>query len=177
MLAVVVALAAGAPVVVEVYACPTAGLTAVTVDFFLLNLNVVDERLSTMWWPQIEYVNTAEPTITNQSLEILPSGHVKYTMGLTSTFRADLDLRRFPFDRQSLDVRIQSFIYDASRLRFQPSGQKPCWAAGRTQSGVDVASANGPARTASGWLRRPASSITTRACRTSSSGTRHRVRS
>jgi hypothetical protein len=164
ILAVVVALAAGAPVVAEVYAPPTAGLTTVTVDFFLLNLNVVDEkaetfdadlylefewddprlahdgpeeqlfadgavdeRLSTMWWPQIEYVNTAEPTITNQSLEIFPSGHVKYTMGLTSTFRADLDLRRFPFDRQSLDVRIQSFIYDSSRLRFQPSGQKPGW--------------------------------------------------
>jgi hypothetical protein len=123
LLAAVVALSAGCPAFAEVYAPPNAGLTTVTVDFFLLNLNAVDERdetfdadlyleyqwddprlahdgpeeqlfadgavderLSSMWWPQIEYVNTAEPTITNQSLEILPSGHVKYTVGLTSRF-------------------------------------------------------------------------------------------
>lgn len=33
-----------------------------------------------MWWPQIEFVNTAEPIITNQLLEIFPSGHVKHTV-------------------------------------------------------------------------------------------------
>jgi len=164
LLAAVVALSVGCPAHAEVYAPPNAGLTTVTVDFFLLNLNAVDERdetfdadlyleyewddprlahngpeeqlfadgavderLSSMWWPQIEYVNTAEPTITNQTLEILPSGHVKYTVGLTSRFRAHMDLRRFPFDRQTLDVRIQSFIYDASRLLLRPADARPGW--------------------------------------------------
>ncbi len=87
----------------------------------------VEERLTTMWWPQIEYVNTSEPTITNQSLEIFPSGRVKYTAGLTTTFRAGLDLRRFPFDRQTLSVRIRSFLYEASRVCFVPAARPPGW--------------------------------------------------
>jgi hypothetical protein len=164
ILAIIVALCVVTPASAEVYAPPDADTTTVTVDFFLLNLNAVDEkaetfdadlylefewddprlahdsieeqlfadgaveeRLSSMWWPQIEYINTAEPTITNQSLEIFPSGHVKHTVGLTSTFRADLDLRRFPFDRQTLEVRIQSFLYDASRLRLVPAAKPPGW--------------------------------------------------
>ena len=162
-LAIVFAIAV-TPVSAQVYAPPAEGVTTVTVDFFLLNLDLVDEknetfdadlylefewddprlahdgseerlfadaavddRLTTMWWPQIEYVNTAKPTITNQSLEIFPSGRVKYTVGMTSTFRADLDLRRFPFDRQHLDVRIQSFLYDSDRVRLVPSAQPPGW--------------------------------------------------
>lgn len=149
----------------QVFAPPFEGVNMVSVDFFLLNLDVVDEkdetfdadlyiefewddprlahdgsdellyadaavdeRFTTMWWPQIEYVNTAEPTITNQSLEIFPGGHVKYTVGMTCTFRADLDLRRFPFDSQRLDVRIQSFLYDGSRLEFVPALRPPGWA-------------------------------------------------
>jgi hypothetical protein len=123
LLSVIVAVCAVVPASAEVYAPPAAGTTTVTVDFFLLNLDIVDdkdetfdadlylefewddarlahdgteeqlyaddavsERLSSMWSPQIEYVNTARPTITNQSLEIFPSGHVKHTVGLTSTF-------------------------------------------------------------------------------------------
>ena len=160
----VLALLAATSASAQVYAPPQSGVTTVTVDFFLLNLDsvsekdetfdadlyleyewddprlahnggeeqlfadaAVDERLKTMWWPQIEYVNTSEPTITNQSLEIFPSGHVKHTVGLTTTFRANLDLRRFPFDRQRLDVRIQSFLYDADRVRLIPSASQPSW--------------------------------------------------
>ena len=148
----------------QVYAPPTEGLTTVSVDFYLLNLDAVDEKnetfdadlylefewddprlshdgteeqlfadaavdekLTTMWWPQIEYVNTSEPTITNQSLEIFPNGHVKYTVGLTTTFRTGLDLRRFPFDRQVLNVRLQSFLYDSARVALVPAAKPPGW--------------------------------------------------
>jgi hypothetical protein len=164
LVATIVAILACPPLFAQVYAPPAAGLTTVTVDFFLLNLNSVDERnetfdadlyiefdwddprlvhdgreeqlfadaavdekLTTMWWPQVEYVNTAEPTITNQSLEIFPSGHVKYTVGLTSTFRTGLDVRRFPFDAQVLTVRLQSFLYDSDRLRLVPAARPPGW--------------------------------------------------
>ena len=159
-----VAVLAATSVTAQVYAPPTDELTTVTVDFYLLNLDsvdeksetfdadlylefewddsrtrhdgseeqlfadaAVDEKLTTMWWPQIEYVNTSEPTITNQSLEIFPSGHVKYTVGLTTTFRTGLDLRRFPFDRQVLTVRLQSFLYDAARVALVPAAKPPSW--------------------------------------------------
>ena len=43
---------------------------------------------------------------------------MRYELGVTATFRADLDLRRFPFDRQTLAVRIQSFIWTDDQLVF-----------------------------------------------------------
>lgn len=182
--AVLVALLS-APVSAQVYAPPAAGLTTVAVDFFLLNLNAVDERnetfdadlylefewddprlahegaeeqlfadaavdekLTTMWWPQIEYVNTAEPTITNQSLEIFPTGHVKYTVGLTSSFRTGLDLRRFPFDTQVLCVRLQSFLYDANRVRLVPAARAPGWEREGTYEALRVAGVTAESREA-----------------------------
>ncbi len=87
------------------------------------------EQLKAMWWPQLEFVNTAQPEVTNRALDISPDGAVRYELGLTAEFRADLDLRRFPFDRQTLAVRIQSFIWtddqmvfvaDRTRLGFNP---------------------------------------------------------
>jgi len=78
----------------------------------------VEEKLKEIWWPQIEFVNTAEPTITNQVLAIYPDGQVGLVFGLTASFRTDFDLRRFPFDRQDLAIRIQSFGHDAEKLRF-----------------------------------------------------------
>lgn len=183
LLITLVATLAAASATAQVYAPPGDGLTTVTVDFFLLNLDVVDEkdetfdadlyvefewddprlahdgteeqlfadtavdeRLSSMWWPQIEYVNTAEPTITNQSLEIFPSGHVKHTVGLTSTFRANLDLRRFPFDRQMLEVRLQSFLYLAERVRVVPAAQPPGWEHDSTYEELRVVGVEAEAR-------------------------------
>lgn len=77
-----------------------------------------EEKLKEIWWPQIEFVNTSEPEITNQVLAIAPDGEVGLVYGLTSTFRTDFDLRRFPFDRQKLAIQIQSFVSDATKLRF-----------------------------------------------------------
>src|SRR5262245_47083967 len=75
-------------------------------------------RLSEMWWPGIEFVNTAQPAITNRALEISPDGTVRYLIGVTSDFRANLDLRRFPFDRQTLEVRIESFLWNEGEMVF-----------------------------------------------------------
>lgn len=128
----------------------------VSVRFFLLNLNRVDEKnetfeadiyigfrwkderlkhggkeplffaedaarakLEEIWSPQVEFVNTAKPDITNEVLNIEPDGTVFLQMGLTSEFRADFDLRRFPFDHQHLDVVISSFAYTANDLVFE----------------------------------------------------------
>jgi len=76
------------------------------------------EQLKQMWWPEIEFVNTAAPEVTNRALEISPDGSVRYELGVTGDFRADLDLRRFPFDRQTLAVRIQSFIWTVDQMVF-----------------------------------------------------------
>ncbi len=78
------------------------------------------EKLGEIWWPQIEFVNTSEARITNQILEIQPDGSVQYIMGVSAKYREQFDLRRFPFDRQELNVQIQSFAFDKSEVLFQP---------------------------------------------------------
>ena len=79
------------------------------------------DKLEEIWSPQLEFVNTSKPEITNENLKIMPDGSVELSMGLTSEFRTDLDLRRFPLDRQRLAVRVTSFAYDANALVFAPN--------------------------------------------------------
>lgn len=66
-------------------------------------------RLTEIWWPDLEFVNTATPQITNRTLSVHSDGTVEYRLGISSNFRAKLDLRRFPFDDQILEIRMQSF--------------------------------------------------------------------
>ena len=84
--------------------------------------NAAELKLREIWWPQLELVNTGMPSITNRSLTIYPDGRVQYVMGITASFRSDLDLRRFPFDRQVLEVRIQSFLFQDNVLVFRDAG-------------------------------------------------------
>lgn len=77
------------------------------------------DKLEEIWSPQIEFVNTSRPEVTNENLAIMPDGSVILTMGLTSTFRTDLDLRRFPLDRQRLRITISSFTYEDKDVVFE----------------------------------------------------------
>ena len=43
---------------------------------------------------------------------------------MTATFRSDLDLRRFPFDRETLEVRIQSFSWTRDQMIFVPDRER-----------------------------------------------------
>ena len=78
------------------------------------------EQLQTMWWPQLEFINTGTPDVANRTLDIAPDGSVTYKLSVTATFRSDLDLRKFPFDRETLEVRIQSFTWTRDQMIFVP---------------------------------------------------------
>ncbi len=113
------------------------------------------EQIGKMWWPQIEFVNTGQPEITNRRLEIYPDGTVDYDIGLTSRFRAHMDLRRFPFDRQGLDVRIQSFAWTAEQLEFVPDETGMDFSPESTFEGLLVTGVSGAAHQSehAGWGR------------------------
>lgn len=83
-----------------------------------------EDKLSEIWWPDIEFVNTSQPQITNRSLEIDPDGTVSYLLGVSAQFRSNLNLRRFPFDMQNLEIKIQSFLWQNNMLRFVPDKNK-----------------------------------------------------
>lgn len=111
------------------------------------------ERLRTMWWPQLEFVNTADPTITNRALQIAPDGTVRYRLGLTSEFRSNLDLRRFPFDTQTLEVRVESFTWTDDEMVFVPDAGHIGFNAESTFEGLAVTHATAEIRRSEivGW--------------------------
>lgn len=83
-----------------------------------------EEKIEEIWWPEIEFVNAATPQITNRTLMIHPDGTVEYHLGVSATFRTRLNLRRFPFDRQELRIRLQSFLWDKNSVMFTAPAKK-----------------------------------------------------
>ncbi len=113
------------------------------------------EKLKEIWWPQIEFVNTSHPEITNTSLTIHPDGRAVLDYAVSATFRSNLNLKRFPFDEQTLDVRVQSFLYEAQNVVFKaPPGEAGFQASGHYEgfkiSGVD---AKVVLQEANGWIK------------------------
>ncbi|MCX6357964.1 MAG: hypothetical protein NT045_08855 [Candidatus Aureabacteria bacterium] len=97
-----------------------------------------EDKLGEIWWPEIEFVNAALPQITNRSLIIKPDGTVEYNLGASTTFRSKLNLRRFPFDEQSLAVRLQSFLWDDQMVRFVPDPKHLGYSPGETFDDLNV---------------------------------------
>lgn len=113
------------------------------------------DKLKEIWWPQIEFINASSPEVTNLSLEIQPDGKVLLNYALSSTFRSELDLKRFPFDTQTLSVQVASFLYAPPDLVFKANpGQTGLQNSGHYEGfkvlGVDAESL---LQQASGWLK------------------------
>jgi hypothetical protein len=111
------------------------------------------DRLQEIWWPDLEFVNTASPDITNRTLYIHADGTVHYRLGLSSTFRADLDLKRFPFDEQDLMVKIQSFEADRSLVVLHPKQEQLGFDTDDDYAGLSIQTVEAEAHVASvaGW--------------------------
>lgn len=80
------------------------------------------EKLSEIWSPDLEIQNEVEQRQTESiELTILSDGSVDYEERFGATLHAEFDLRRFPFDHQTLDIELQSFTWDGSELSFVPN--------------------------------------------------------
>lgn len=98
----------------------------------------VDELLKRIWRPDIEFVNAAAPQLKNRSVSILADGTVDYSIGVTCTFRNRFSFGRFPFDRQTMEVRIESFIYGEDTLVFVPDAARSGFTGGDTCDDLSV---------------------------------------
>ena len=66
-------------------------------------------RLTTMWSPDIGLANLrGQPTRESRSLRLYPDGRVVLLRRVAGTFGSKLDVQRFPFDRQRLQVELVS---------------------------------------------------------------------
>lgn len=73
----------------------------------------------TVWWPDIEFVNAAGGgELDRHWLQIREDGQVAYTARFSATVTSGMDLRRFPFDRQSLVIPMESYFYTAEDVVF-----------------------------------------------------------
>lgn len=68
--------------------------------------------LDKIWHPAIEMVNFKSSTNSDTSVNILPDGTVEAQERFSKTLSSGLTLQKFPFDRQSLQVVLESLQYD-----------------------------------------------------------------
>lgn len=79
------------------------------------------ERLDQIWWPDVTLENAqGERQVEKRELQVSAAGLVTYSERFSATFSADLDLSRFPFDEQHLEVRASSFAWDRSAVQLVP---------------------------------------------------------
>lgn len=87
--------------------------------------HAVEAELDEIWWPNLEIENEeGSRQVEGRALAIDPDGSVEYTERFDAKFHAEVDLRRFPFDRQTFDVQIESFSWSEDYLVFEPLPEK-----------------------------------------------------
>jgi hypothetical protein len=79
-----------------------------------------DAMIKQIWWPQMDFLNEVSRQNNNTSLYVHANGTVQYSLGITASFRTALDYRRFPFDRQTLNIQIDSFQWNKDKVIFVP---------------------------------------------------------
>jgi hypothetical protein len=84
-----------------------------------------EEKLSEIWSPDPELENEVEQRQTESTeLRILPDGTVEYEERFGAKINAELDLARFPFDVQDLELEFQSFLWDQGDSVFVPNEEQ-----------------------------------------------------
>jgi len=78
-------------------------------------------RLGDIWHPDIRGINVrTQHRVLGETLRIDDAGNVHYEKQLLGTFSSRFDLRDFPFDIQTLRMRMASLRYGPHTVRFVP---------------------------------------------------------
>jgi hypothetical protein len=83
------------------------------------------DQLQDMWSPEIYAANlVGDGTVNEPILTIFSDGRVTYEARVSGTFKTPMQLRRFPFDEQALQIQIESAFWDASEVKlFERDGE------------------------------------------------------
>jgi hypothetical protein len=83
-----------------------------------------DSSLDKIWHPAIEMVNSKASSTSDTTVEILPDGTVMAQERFSKTLSSALELQNFPFDRQSLDLVLESLRYDDRTVKLVTDRRK-----------------------------------------------------
>lgn len=74
------------------------------------------------WWPGVFLPNgISDRSTTNVALGVWPDGRVGYTETFDATVETPMELRKFPFDKQVLELFVHPFLYDRDELILVPN--------------------------------------------------------
>ena len=73
-----------------------------------------------IWTPQLEMINASSPRSRDEiSIIVSPDGTVRYVERIVVTLSSRFELRRFPFDRQRLEILIHPFLANVPHIEFK----------------------------------------------------------
>lgn len=112
-------------------------------------------RKGDIWTPELEFVNAAEQVESEREgdLYVDRAGRVVQRVRFSHKFRSTLDLKRFPFDRQTLHISISPFdlfakdidlIADHASTGKLPGASVPDWRIDGTASRIEVPAGGDP---------------------------------
>ncbi|QEH31910.1 Proton-gated ion channel precursor [Aquisphaera giovannonii] len=83
-------------------------------------------RPGQVWTPALEFVNAVEQVLAEREGDVYvdDQGHATQRVRFSHKFQSQLDLRRFPFDRQTLTVVVAPFDPFAKDLDLQVDGER-----------------------------------------------------
>jgi len=77
-----------------------------------------ESKLESIWWPDLTFVNEVSTRdSSDKEVVIHENGTVEYREKFTVTIEARYELAKFPFDKQTLEIEIQSFAWDSRYLQ------------------------------------------------------------
>ena len=70
-------------------------------------VSAAEEQLAKIWAPPVRYSNRiGEPSFIERRLRIYPDGRVETIARTTAVYKTPVDVSRFPFDHQSLEIEL-----------------------------------------------------------------------
>ena len=71
-------------------------------------MSAAEEQMAKIWMPTVRYVNrVGEPSMSERRLRIYPNGRVETIARTTAVYKTPVDVSRFPFDQQFLQIELQ----------------------------------------------------------------------
>jgi hypothetical protein len=87
-----------------------------------------------IWTPQLEMINASSPRSRDEvSITVSPDGTVRYVERFVVTLSSRFELRRFPFDRQRLEIIIHPFLANGPHITFKLD-ENSTWTASEFQN-------------------------------------------
>lgn len=92
-----------------------------------------ERLLETIWFPRGYPVNqVGELIVSERVVRIHSDGTVQGNLNVRVSLQTDFDLRRFPFDQQTLELQIESYAYDRDKVVMVAEGSRTGFADGLT---------------------------------------------